>query len=62
MLEGVTVINEMADGTICEDLSTYCPKGPLPDIVQRIMLDMMREGHKIRMQQQKEAADKRPEP
>lgn len=43
--EGVKVINIMADGSICEDLSTYIgPDHPLPEDAKRIILNMIRAG------------------
>ena len=54
-MEGVTVTNIMADGTICDDLSTYLDENHhLPDEVIKIMGDMMRRGAEIR--RKKEAA------
>lgn len=48
-MEGVTVINIMSDGTICDDLSTYIDENHhLPAEVKNIMLDMMRRGAEIR--------------
>lgn len=48
-MEGVTIINIMADGTICDDLSTYIGENHhLPLEVKNIMLDMMRRGAEIR--------------
>lgn len=49
MKKEVEVINIMADGTICEDLSTYIDKEhPLPEDAQRMILEFMRAGAKIR--------------
>lgn len=49
MKEEVEVINIMADGTICEDLSTYIDDAhPLPEDAQRMILEFMRAGAKIR--------------
>lgn len=48
-MENVTVINIMADGSICEDLSTYIgPDHPLPDLTVKIITDMIRNGRKMR--------------
>ena len=48
-MDGVTVTNIMADGTICNDLSTYLDENHhLPVEVKNIMLDMMRRGAEIR--------------
>lgn len=47
--EGVTVVNIMADGTICEDLSTYLgPDHPLPELAKRLIVEFIREGHALR--------------
>lgn len=49
MKEGVKVINIMADGSICEDLSTYIgPDHPLPEDVKRIIYQMIQKGRAIR--------------
>lgn len=49
MKKEVEVINIMADGTICEDLSTYIDnEHPLPEDAQRMILEFMRAGAKIR--------------
>lgn len=48
MKEGITVINVMADGTICEDLSKYITKDrKLPENAARMILKFMRDGHVI---------------
>lgn len=45
MKENVTVINIMADGTVCEDLSTYIgPEHPLPELAKRLILEFIRAG------------------
>ena len=50
------VINEMADGSICKDLSTYIDDDhPLPDLVARTMLDMILAGRAIREKREAEA-------
>lgn len=47
--EGVTVVNIMADGTVCEDLSTYLgPDHPLPELAKRLIVEFIREGHALR--------------
>jgi hypothetical protein len=47
MLEGITVINVMADGSICDDLSTYIgPEHPLPENTSRIIAKLIRDGWK----------------
>ena len=43
-LEGVRVINIMADGTICNDLSHYLDNHDLPENVMRLIADFIREG------------------
>lgn len=48
MKQDVQVVNIMADGTICEDLTTYLDKHQLPEETQRIMLELMKLGAKIR--------------
>lgn len=46
-MEGIKIINIMADGSICEDLSTYVgPEHPLPELAQRLILEFIREGYK----------------
>lgn len=48
MQEGVTVINIMRDGTVCEDISTYL-KSPdqLPGTTKRLLQMFIRRGEKI---------------
>lgn len=49
MEKQVKLINRMADGTICEDLTTYIDEQhPLPEAVQRAMLEFIRAGARIR--------------
>lgn len=49
MKQEVQVVNIMADGTICEDLSTYLDdKHQLPEETQRLMLELIKLGAKIR--------------
>ena len=55
MVEGAKVVNIMADGSICEDLSTYELKEPLPDYVLRLFYDFMVQGRKIRERQERQA-------
>lgn len=56
-MKDVKIINIMADGSICEDLSTYLsPEHPLPELAQRLILDFIREGHRIRQNKQGEDA------
>lgn len=40
------VRNIMADGSICEDLSTYIgPEHPLPELAVRLIAQFIREGY-----------------
>lgn len=49
MKEGVKVTNIMADGSICEDLSTYIsPEHPLPEDVKRLVIQFIKAGRAIR--------------
>lgn len=50
-MEGVRVINIMADGTICNDLSHYLDDHDLPENVMRLIADFIREGAKQRESQ-----------
>lgn len=43
----VKVINIMADGSVCEDLTTYLNDHELPPIVKRLVVEFIREGHAI---------------
>lgn len=43
-MEDVTVINIMADGTICDDLSKYLTTHDLPDSVIEIIYRMIVRG------------------
>lgn len=48
-MKEVKVINIMADGSICEDLSTYLgPDHPLPEDAIRWVLKAIRDGRAIR--------------
>lgn len=47
-LSQVKVTNIMADGSICEDLSTYLDTHSLPENVQRMILGFIRDGRAIR--------------
>lgn len=40
-MEGVTVIHQMADGTICTDLSKYLDTHELPETTVRILRQML---------------------
>ena len=43
MKEGVKVTNIMADGSICEDLSTYLDNHELPEDAKSRIVDFIRE-------------------
>jgi len=46
---GVTVSNIMADGTECDDLSTYLKSADqLPDLTKSLIVRFVREGMKLR--------------
>lgn len=46
------VINIMADGTVCEDLSTYLSSASqLPEVTRRLMVSFIEQGHKYRTEQ-----------
>ncbi len=48
-MEEIKVTNIMADGTICEDLSTYIgPDHPLPETAKRLFLKFILEGRALR--------------
>lgn len=48
-MKDVKIINIMADGSICEDLSTYIePEHPSPDDACRLILKAIRDGYAIR--------------
>lgn len=55
---GVEVINVMADGSICEDLSTYwSEEHPLPPLAMHILGQFVRDGlEMIRQRREAEAA------
>ena len=44
----VKITNIMADGSVCEDLSTYLDNHTLPEDVQWMILAFMRDGRAIR--------------
>lgn len=49
--DGTIVRNIMADGTECDDLSTYVKSiDQLPDLTRRLIVHFMEEGAKIRME------------
>lgn len=44
---GVTVEHIMADGSVCDDLSTYLKSADqLPDLTKRLIVKFIREGMK----------------
>ncbi len=48
-MKDVKIINIMADGSICDDLSTYVgPEHPLPDDAKRLILKFIQDGRAIR--------------
>lgn len=52
----VKITNIMADGSICEDLSTYLETHTLPDDVLRMILGFIRDGRAIREQKERGAS------
>lgn len=56
----VKVTNIMADGSICEDLSTYLETHALPENVQRMILGFIRDGRAIREKRQRAAREGEP--
>lgn len=51
-MKDVKIVNAMADGSVCEDLNTYVsPEHPLPDLARRLILEFIKEGHRIRQEQ-----------
>ena len=45
-MENVKVINIMADGSICEDLTTYIgPEHPLPELTVRLLREFIEQGY-----------------
>lgn len=52
--DGVTVRNIMADGTECDDLSTYLKSADqLPDLTKRLIVYFAEQGAKMRMEREK---------
>lgn len=51
-----TVINIMADGSICEDLSAYLDDHELPEAAKRLIANCIREGYAA-MERQKKAEE-----
>lgn len=52
--DGVIVRNIMADGTECDDLSTYIKSvDQLPDLTKRLIVHFIEQGAKIRMEKER---------
>jgi len=52
--DGVTVRNIMADGTECDDLSTYLKSADqLPDLTKRLIVYFCEQGARLRAEQKK---------
>lgn len=50
---GVVVRNIMADGTECDDLSTYLKSADqLPDLTKRLIVHFWKQGVKLRMERE----------
>ncbi len=48
----IKVINVMADGTVCEDLTTYLAQGhQLPEVARRLVVSFIELGYKHRTEQ-----------
>ncbi len=56
---GVTVENIMADGSVCDDLSTYLKSADqLPDLTKRLIVKFIQEGmERIEKNQKGKAAE-----
>lgn len=55
---GVTVSNIMADGTECDDLSTYLKSADqLPDLTKSLIVRFVREGMRISEKKRKDEAN-----
>lgn len=51
--DGAIVRNIMADGTECDDLSTYIKSvDQLPDLTKRLMVQFMERGARLRMERE----------
>lgn len=52
--DGAIVRNIMADGTECDDLSTYIKSvDQLPPLTLRLMADFVKRGARLRMEREK---------
>ena len=55
---GVTVSNIMADGTECDDLSTYLKSADqIPDLTKSLIVRFVREGMRISEKKRKDEAN-----
>lgn len=54
---GVRIVNMMADGSICGNLSTYLETHALPDDAQRLIYGFVRDGQAIRKQKKHPARE-----
>ncbi len=53
--DGAVVRNIMADGTECDDLSTYIKSADqLPDLTKRLIVYFCERGAKMRLEQERE--------
>ena len=53
--DGTIVRNIMADGTECDDLSTYIKSvDQLPDLTKRMIVYFIEQGAKLRMERERE--------
>lgn len=52
--DGVIVRNIMADGSECDDLSTYLKSADqLPDLTKRLIVHFCEQGAKLRMEKER---------
>lgn len=52
--DGTVVRNIMADGTECDDLSTYIKSvDQLPDLTKRLIVHFMEQGARMRMEKER---------
>lgn len=52
--DGAIVRNIMADGTECDDLSTYIKSvDQLPDLTKRLIVHFMEQGARMRMEKER---------
>ena len=50
--EDIKITNIMADGSICEDLSTYWDTHPMPEAAQRLIYEFIMDGYEMRKRQE----------